>query len=97
MAISPEVKPRISILTDYEAPTSRTAAAESRRERLKNNSNNSMGYALGLLVLLVVGYFAYAYYGQNTSVPTITNQSTTTVAPSVVPPVAVPPATTTTP
>jgi hypothetical protein len=106
MAISPEVKPRVSVTTDYEIPPLRSTAAESRKDRLESGSNNSIGYALGILVLLVIGYFAYMYYEQNTVMPTTTNQSTTTIAPSVVPPApsatapaapATPPATTTTP
>lgn len=81
-----------------------STATESRIDRLESSSNNSVGYALVVLVLLVAAYFAYAYYGQSMSVPVVTNQSTTpvtppavpTVVPSVIPPVvpATPPATT---
>lgn len=90
MAISPEVKPRVSVSTDYEAPPMRSAATGSRNDRLESSSNSSFGYVLIVLALIVAGYFAYTYYGQNTVAPTVTNQSSTTVAPPVIPPVAPP-------
>ena len=91
MATSPEVRPRVSVTTDYDVPPMRAAAAESRKDRLENRSNNSIGYALGVLVLIVAGYFAYTYYGSTNVVPSASNQSSTTVAPPVV--VAAPSAT----
>lgn len=85
MAISPEVRPRVSVTTDYEIPAKSTTDTEWTSDRMESGSDNSIGYALGVLALLVIGYFAYAYYGQNIGVPNITDQSTTTVAPPVVP------------
>ena len=86
MAISPEVKPRVSVTTDYEIPASRTPAAESQKVRLESGSNNSIGYVLGVLVLLVIGYFAYTFSSQDAVVPNFANQSTTTVSPPIVDP-----------
>lgn len=97
MAISPEVRPRVSVTTDYEAPAMRTTATESRKDRLESSSDNSIGYALIVIALIVAGYFAYMYYGQNTVVPSMTDQSTTIILPPVVPPVAAPAPSATTP
>lgn len=62
------------------------------------------GYVLGIIALIVAGYFAYTYYyAPITIVPTTTTQSTAPVVPPVTPPVVkappavTPPATTTTP
>ena len=109
MAITPEIKPRITVSADSEfdlAPRG-FATTESRQDRLERTSNNGIFYALGVLALIVAGYLAYHYYYAPTSVvPTVTNQSTTPVTPPVSPPVApaplstapvTPPATTTTP
>ena len=86
MAISPDLKPRVSMTTDYDVPTMSTTPTESRNVRIENGSGNSIAYTLGVLALLAVGYLAYAYYGQSGVVPTPTNQSTTTVAPTLAPP-----------
>ena len=98
MAITPEIKPRITVSADSEfdlAPRD-FAAAESRQDRMESKSNNGIFYVLTILALIVVGYLAFHYYYAPTSIPsTITNQTTTPVAPPVVP--ATPPATTTTP
>jgi hypothetical protein len=112
MAIIPEIKPRInvSVGSEYDVAPMPRAAAESRQDRQESSSNNSMGYALGLLVVLLLAYFAFAYYGPNSSLRTIMTESTAPVTPQVivpetpvVPPVAAPatpvtpPATPTTP
>ena len=98
MAITPEIKPRITVSADSEfdlAPRG-FATSKSRQDRLESTSNNSIFYAITVLALIVVGYLAFHYYYAPTSIPsTITNQTTTPVAPPVVP--ATPPATTTTP
>ncbi len=86
MAISPEVKPRVSVTTDYDATPMRSTAAETRRAQMESNTGNSIGYALAVLALLVAAYFLYAYYGQTVSVPAVTTETTTPVAPPVVPP-----------
>jgi hypothetical protein len=105
MAITPEIRPRVTVSagSEYDVEPMRAAAAESRQDRLESSSNNNIFYALGVLALIVVGYLAYQYYYAPTTImPTVTNQSTTPVTPPVVPapsataPVT-PPATTTTP
>jgi hypothetical protein len=98
MAITPEIKPRVTVSADSEfdlAPRG-FATTKSRQDRLESTSNNGIFMGLGVLALIVVGYLAYHYYYAPTSaLPTITNQTTTPVEPPVVP--ATPPATTTTP
>ena len=88
MAISPEVKPRVSVTTDYDAQPTRSSSTESRNARMESQSSTTMGYVIGLIVLLVLGYLAYSYYGQPITTSTMTNQSTTKIAPPVVAPVA---------
>ena len=88
MAISPEVKPRASMNRDDEgAPMSHTSI-RSRNDRLADDSNNSFLYALVVLVLIAVAYFAYSYYGQYNANSTMSQQKTTTIAPPVADPVA---------
>jgi hypothetical protein len=105
MAITPEIRPRVTVSAgpEYDVEPMRSAAADSRQDRLESSSSNSIYYALSVLALIVVGYLAYQYYYAPTTImPTVTNQSTTPVTPPVVPapsattPVT-PPATTTTP
>jgi len=98
MAITPEIRPRVTVSagSEYDLAPRLSAAAESQQGRLESSSNNSIGYALGVLVLLVVGYFAYTYYYAPASVmPTTTNQSTTPVTPPVTQPVVPAPSATT--
>ena len=92
MAISPEARTRTTLPTesDYETPPQRSAAAEARRGQIESSSGNALYYVLGILVLIVVGYFAYGYYGSSAALPTLTNQNSTTVTPPVAPPVVVP-------
>lgn len=110
MAISPEVRPRVSVTTDYEVPPISATTTEWKTDRMESSSDGSVASALVVFALLVAGFFAYAYYGQNISLPNVTDQSTTIIVPPVVPPVvapapsatapaapATPPATTTTP
>ena len=98
MAITPEIKPRITVSagSEFDLAPRGFATSESRQDRLESTSNNGIFYALTILALIVVGYLAYHYYYAPTLISsTITNQTTTPVAPPVVP--ATPPATTTTP
>lgn len=98
MAITPEIKPRITVSADSEFDLTPRgfANSESRKDQLESTSNNGIFYVLTVLALIVVGYLAFHYYYAPTSIPsTITNQTTPPVAPPVVP--ATPPATTTTP
>lgn len=107
MAISPQLKPRVTVSTDsdYELPPRTSADGEAWRDRSGRNSGSSMGYILGVIILIAAGYFAYSYYSPVTVTPTVTNQSSTPVTPpaSLEPPAAVPavpatpPASTTTP
>jgi hypothetical protein len=90
MAISPEVRPRVSETKDHEVPPVRATPTQFQREQLEKNSNSSFGYILGAFALIVAGYLAYTYYWPTTVVPTVTNQSTTTVTPPVAPPVEAP-------
>ncbi len=109
MAISPEIRPRVSVPTDYEVPPMRAPATEQPRDRMERKPDNSISYVLAVLAIIAVGYFAYLYYGQGTMTPSATDQSTTNIvppdvvpAPSATAPAAptapvTPPATTTTP
>jgi hypothetical protein len=109
MAITPEIRPRVTVSagSEYDVEPMRSAAVESRQDRLESSSDNSIFYALGVLALIVVGYLAYQYYYAPIAItPIVTNQSTTPVTPPVTTPVVPapsattpvsPPATTTTP
>jgi hypothetical protein len=100
MAITPEIKPRISVSagSEYDVAPMRSTTAESRQERMEGRSNNGIFYALTVLALIVAGYFAYTYYYAPTPIaPTTTNQTTTPVTPPVAPPVVVPAPSATTP
>jgi hypothetical protein len=98
MAITPEIKPRITVTagSEYDLAPRGFAAAEARKDRLESTSNNGIFYALSVLALIAVGYLAYHYYYTATPItPAVTNQSTTPVTPPAAP--ATPPVTTTTP
>jgi hypothetical protein len=98
MAITPEIKPRITVAADseYDLTPRGFAAAEARKDRLESTSNNDIFYALIVLVLIAVGYFGYHYYYALTPItPAFTNQSAAPVEPPAAP--ATPPVTTTTP
>ena len=105
MAITPEIRPRVTVSanSEYDLAPRGSAAAELRQDQLESRSSNGIFYALTVLALIVVGYFAYTYYYPTTPVaPTTTNQTPTPVTPPATPPVApapsaTPPATTTTP
>lgn len=93
MAISPDVKPRVSVTTEYETPRTRSTSTETLRSSYAGNSNNTFGYLLGAIVLLAVAYFAFSQYGQTVDTPVVIQQETVPpVPPAVVPaPTAVEP------
>jgi hypothetical protein len=92
MAIIPEIKPRINVSagSEYDAAPMRGTTAESRQDRQESSSNNSIGYAVGVLAVLLLAYFAFAYYGPNSSLRTVMTESATPAVPPVTPQVIVP-------
>ena len=96
MAILHETKSRVAPApvraSEYNVPLSSAGVASTSRDRLARNSNSSMGYIIGVMALLVVGYLGYAYYWPNTSLGIPANQSSTTLstpaAPAPMAPVA---------
>ena len=100
MAFSPETKSRISSARGsvYNAAPKKTASSNDAYGPTDKKSERSMAYFVGVLALIVVGYFGYTYYLPATSQPALTNQTSTTVTPSAVPaPTADVPAAKTTP
>lgn len=98
MAISPELKPSVTLLTDsdYELPPKTSSAREALRDR-SEKTGGSMGYILGVIILIAAGYFTYTYYAPTTIIPTSTDQSAPTVTPATPVPSAVAPAVPATP
>jgi hypothetical protein len=89
MAITPEIKPRISVSagSEYDVAPMRSTTPESPQERMESSSNRGIFYALTVLALVVAGYFAYTYSDAPAPIaPTTTNQTTTPVTPPVVVP-----------
>jgi len=100
MAISPETKSRPSSATASVFDTAPKTVGSSKigYNPTDKGSGNSMAYFVGVLALIIVGYFGYTYYWPTTSLPALTNQTSTTIAPSAVPaPTADGPAAKTTP
>lgn len=61
IAIPPDVRPHVSVTTDFEFPPMRAVATEPLNDFLEDRCNNSIGYAVGVLEFIVAVYFTYTY------------------------------------
>jgi hypothetical protein len=90
MAISPEVKPRIVIPTprNYDPNSRLSSTAKSRQDQYEHtdpDTNSWIPYAVGIIGVIVLGYFAYPYFAETTSSPSINKQNLTVLAPPPAP------------
>jgi hypothetical protein len=88
MAISPEVKPRIVIPTpgDYDLKSRVGPTLKLRQNADADTDTVSwIPYIVGIIGVIVIAYFAYPYFAETTSSPSINKQNLTVLAPPPAP------------